>query len=1009
MQFQCWSSAVWPSRFNTSNNGLRTGAAWAAVTVFLFTLRAQIPENPQPRTVSVRVLFGLTDTIPAKWDGAVTLESGTVKAIQGWRFGPEDSTDYSQTWKAATRPQGAGTDNVLENGVLITADTTEEARWRLHTPKGDFSFTLHDVRWGERRTFLDGAVAVDRIPPTTQITTSDDDEDFPAIARSGHDLWLSFVRFSHNAQGAELFLPPASPENFEYLTRPSGGDQVFAIHRTLENEVWDTPVAVSPAREDVSRSTIAIDGSNRVWVIWAARRNGTYDLYARANQGGIWGPEIRVTSNAGNDLNPVAATDSNGRVWIAWQGFRNNNLEILTSVQDGDSFSPETIVSFSPASDWDPSIAASSDGSIAIAWDTYDKGDYDVWFRRLRAGSIHPVEMEPLVAAAATENFEARASIAFDHHNRLWIAYETGTPRWGKSFGAYETSGTPLYEDHNIRVKCFEGNSVFATSGDLNNVMPGPPAALRRERVPRPNRTPLPPNANLARNRRPNQGMPPRVTALNSFPRLAIDPAGGVFVAFRSLDGPVNSRSPAGSVWFEHVAWFDGHNWLGPVFLPRTDGLLDNRPALLAPDPGHLIAISAMDHRQSTPQGLGPVAAERMNSDLYSADLRLDGLPAPASKPELMALTPEHPAPPDPRTLSEVNQVTLVRNYRIEAGGEQLRILRGDFHRHTEYSVDGARDGSLEDSYRYLIDAAALDWGGCCDYENGGGHEYFWWTQQKMTDAYNLDDRFLPMFSFEHSVRYPEGHRNILLARRGIRPIQHLAAVAIDAAPSPAPDTQLLYRYLRMFGGVSVPHSSATDLGTDWRDHDPEVETAVEIYQGARQSYEGEGTPRAASTSDAIGGWRSVGTIAAALDKGYRFGFVASSDHFSTHMAFANVLVRAPAREAIIDAFRRRHIYASTDNIIAEVRSGDHLMGDEFSTVGAPEISVKLIGTAPFAKVTVVKDGREAHIVEPKTKEVAFVWHDEKAKPGQKAWYYVRGEQTDGQLVWVSPMWITVN
>ena len=60
---------------------------------------------------------------------------------------------------------------------------------------------------------------------------------------------------------------------------------------------------------------------------------------------------------------------------------------------------------------------------------------------------------------------------------------------------------------------------------------------------------------------------------------------------------------------------------------------------------------------------------------------------------------------------------------------------------------------------------------------------------------------------------------------------------------APAPDTQMLYKYLRAFGGVSVPHTSAPTMGTDWRDNDPAVEPVVEIYQGGRQSYEKEGGP----------------------------------------------------------------------------------------------------------------------------------------------------------------------
>ncbi len=973
--------------------------ACGCAAFLILPLPGQMP-SAVPHVASVRIMFGLTDSQPSPWDGTVALDSGSVKAIQGVRFGPEDSTDYSTSWKTATRLQGQ---DVAENGVMITALAQADARWSIHTARGDFSFTLRDLPWGEQRSFLDGAVEVDRIPPTAQLTTSDDDEDFPAVARAGDDIWLSYVRFSHSNRSLESFQTLREPlDNFESLARPAGGDQVFARHYSKDG-VWSAPVAISPNAENVTRTAVAIDGRKCPWIFWSAQRNGSFNLFAKVNRNGLWSPEIRVTSGPGPDLQPVAATDAKGRVWVAWQGYRNNNLEILAAVQNGDSFGSETLVSTSKASDWDPAIAASPNGDIAVSWDTYNKGDYDVYFSRMRSDEKSKIELDPPVTAAATPFFEAHSSIAFDAHNRLWLAYETSTARWGKNFGAYDSTGTPLYEDRNIRVKCFDGGAVFSTSADLLNVMPGPPMAPRRAPRAKPERNPSQPNPNAAKNRRPGQLLSPRARALNSFPRIATDSAGDVYLAFRSLSTPVNLRSAAGSVWVEHVVCFDGHKWIGPVFLPRTDGLLDSRPALLALEPGRLIAFSAMDHRQSIPLGLGPLAPERINSDLYLADLTIDGISA-ASTPELAPLAADGAQPEDPRVKAEADQVSAVRNYRLDIGGRQLRILRGDMHRHTAYSPDGARDGSLDDAYRYLIDAADLDWAGCCDTENGEGHEYFWWRQQTMADAYKLGDRFLPMFAFEHAVRYPEGHRVILFAKRGIRPVPHLPAVAVDAAPAPSPDTQMLYKYLHQLGGISVPHTPATDMGTDWRDSDPEVEPAVEIYQGDRQSYESDDAPRAAKPGDALGNLRPAGYVLNALNKGLRLGFVASSDHYSTHISFANVITAEVTRAGILDAIRKRHTYGSTDNIIADVRVGDHIMGDEFTVSSAPEFSVKLLGTAPFAKVVIIKDGQEAY----SGKDPAFHWTDNAAASGKTSWYYVRGEQTDGQLVWASPMWITM-
>ena len=37
-----------------------------------------------------------------------------------------------------------------------------------------------------------------------------------------------------------------------------------------------------------------------------------------------------------------------------------------------------------------------------------------------------------------------------------------------------------------------------------------------------------------------------------------------------------------------------------------------------------------------------------------------------------------------------------------------------------------------------------MDWGGCCDHDNGSGREYSWWLEQKLTDAYHLGSQLCP-------------------------------------------------------------------------------------------------------------------------------------------------------------------------------------------------------------------------------------------------------------------------
>ena len=165
---------------------------------------------------------------------------------------------------------------------------------------------------------------------------------------------------------------------------------------------------------------------------------------------------------------------------------------------------------------------------------------------------------------------------------------------------------------------------------------------------------------------------------------------------------------------------------------------------------------------QGTPPGL-------INNDVFIAAVET---PTGSLPPEL--LDPVVNTAPAPSVhANEAEDVARIRGHRVEAGGKSYRLLRGEFHRHTEISMDGAADGALEDMWRYALDAGRLDWIGCGDHDNGGT-EYTWWITQKTTDLYHAPPRFLPLFTYERSVQYPGGHRNVMFPRRGVRTLPRL-------------------------------------------------------------------------------------------------------------------------------------------------------------------------------------------------------------------------------------------
>ena len=115
----------------------------------------------------------------------------------------------------------------------------------------------------------------------------------------------------------------------------------------------------------------------------------------------------------------------------------------------------------------------------------------------------------------------------------------------------------------------------------------------------------------------------------------------------------------------------------------------------------------------------------------------------------------------------------------------------------------------------------------------------------------------------------------------------------------------------------------------------------------------------------------------------------------------------APTRAGILEGMQRRRMYGSTDNIIADFRSGSHFMGEMFTTSSPPVFTVRLFGTAPFQSVVLIKNGTAVYSTSG-DRVVAFSFQDQAAQKGKASYYYVRGLQTDGQIVWVSPMWVTI-
>ena len=855
---------------------------------------------------------------------------------------------------------------------------------------------------------LEGAVDIERVAATRPLASSGSDDDYPALAvapeGTAFATWISYTPGIDRDERAKRF--QSEPADFSFLARDVGGDRLWL--RVQKNGAWGEPVAVTPGHGDLYKCSVAVDGKGKAWIFWAQNESwpkqalANFEIWACSYEQGKLSEPINLSSNPGNDVNPVAACDSDGRVWVAWQGARNNSFRILERHQNSDgSWAGENVVSTQKEDCWTPAITAMpKDNRVSIAWDTYEKGDYDVWVREYtqgKAGAAQP--------AANSDKYEARPALAYDLDGRLWIAYELSGATWGKDWGGLvRDKGIGLYRDRQIGLRVLENGKWMQPVTSFVNSLPG--ANKRRGPANFPVNRPEP----EATTRRPGQEAEVGASnTYNNMGRIACDRDGRIWLFARSREGTFHT--PIGSVWINYATYYDGKNWVGPIILPHSENLIYNFPAVIAHPQGGLLVAHSTDHRQDrhVARATGGNSALEVSHDPYDNDVFISRLEI-ALQPIKLTLVPAKDIPvadaqPSAATIKERSEVAACRDWKIDYQGKKLQLIRGEFHRHTEISGDGGGDGPLEDMWRYALDVAAMDWLGCGDHDNGGGREYTWWLTQKTTDAFRLPGRFDPPFSYERSVSYPEGHRNVVFSQRGIRTLPRLPKT--DAEPVVhAPDTLMLFKYLKQFNGVCASHSSGTGMGTDWRDNDPVYEPMVEIYQGCRQSYERPGAPRTATEQDAMGGWKPKGFINLALLKGYKFSFESSSDHGSTHLSYAMVYSEGRTREDLLAAMRLRHTSGATANIIADWRCGDHMQGDEFKISEAPAFHLKLKGTGAFSKVTLIKDDVEVKVIEPNKAEVDLSWTDPNPTEGKTSYYYARGEQSDGELVWASPMWV---
>ena len=917
------------------------------------------------------LLFGIGDAAPTTWDGSLSIQGGEILSIDPHRQEPPDRILPQGGWRLRTDVVRV----MLRSGV--SGHGGAEYREEL-LPKG---------------IWLRGSGTA-----ATEVTIKTTEGEFsfkPMQMRFGP--WANFL----DGRAAVQRTPPATDLSGTELRQhdsPAIAAEAdgtlwtawYSYHdrreelnlRRYQAGRWSRLINVGRAAEDLWRPQIDMDADGRPWLIYSHRPlidgPGNWDIYAMAWEDGEWGRLHRLTDNPLPDIEPHVARAPNGTIYVVWQSMVGRRSQIQLKYLDAGRWSETISVTHGAANNWAPAVAAGNDGAAWIAWDRYTD-NYDVVARR-----FSPREgLGPELAVASSKRFEAHSSVAVDRQGRPWVAWETSGVKWGKDtgYGLGEEPGTSLGRARRIEIACYDGSS-WKTPGGFS----------------------------------PDDPLAPGSTG-ESRPTLLFDPDGNLWMSFKRR---YSRRSYRPTTYWEYfLTRLGADGWKAPVTLPLSWARKSTRMGMAASD-GRLWAFWPNENRQ-----WAFASRPRLNR-VVAGSLEL---PGPGGMPRLRSYRPE---PAEQRRESHPNEaddVRFIRNYRVEHDAGTLQIVRGDLHRHTELSQDvgGVDDGSLPEFYRYMIDAAEMDFGASTDHQ-AGGTDFWNVITQKTADMYHFPERFSTLYGYERNLGNPYGHRNLVYTHRNYPIVPFFIPTHPSFLLPDSPDgelltfssasfgsgvrneTKLMYDVARETGGLAISHTSGTSsMGTDWRDNDPEVETVTEIYQGARQNYEHKNAPRGIRDGEedqALGGFQEPGMLWNAWQKGYRLGVIASSDHYSTHISYAMVYTPDKSREAIHDSIRSRRTYAATDNIVLDFRLGDAFMGEEVRADGPQAIRVRVRGTDDIAAIHLIRDAAYVYKAEPGKQEAEFEYVDNEADSGEH-WYYVRVEQADGELAWSSPIWAT--
>lgn len=242
--------------------------------------RSQAAPAPRSGALSFRVVFGYQRSALKTYDGSVSVNGGTLRSLEPWRFLQNDALTGANSWKLTIHrvvfenqpdlPQsmagGGQAQNLVPAGLLVTVDSAASST-NFQTRQGNFSVPIRELAYGRVLSFLEGDVQVERIPAAERVSPQNAEEhDYPSLCVTrGGQVWTAWQAYQDR------------------------GDHVYAQRE------GGVPVRLTTEKGDVFRTSVAEDAEGRIHVAWSERQGQRWNLYERIFDGNNWTSRAQIT------------------------------------------------------------------------------------------------------------------------------------------------------------------------------------------------------------------------------------------------------------------------------------------------------------------------------------------------------------------------------------------------------------------------------------------------------------------------------------------------------------------------------------------------------------------------------------------------------------------------------------------------------------------------------------------------------------------------------------------